>query len=71
MDRKLVGGVVTVAGLALLLLSALADPIGVGEGGGFGWKQTTGVIVGAVVVVVGLALLYVRQGKAKAQQPEA
>jgi hypothetical protein len=71
MDRKLVGGVVTAAGVALLVLSALADPIGLGEGGGFGWKQTTGVIVGAVVVVVGLALMYVRRGEAKAPQPQA
>ena len=71
MDRKLVGGVVTAAGLAFLVVSALADPIGVGEGGGFGWKQTTGVIVGAVVVVVGLALMYVRRGEEKAPQPEA
>jgi len=56
MNRKLVGSIVTAIGAVLLVLSALADPVGLGEGGGFGWKQTAGVIVGAVVVVVGLAL---------------
>ncbi len=56
MDRKLVGGVVTAAGVALLVLSALADPIGIGDDDEFGWKQTTGVIVAAVAIVAGLAL---------------
>ena len=56
MDRKLVGGVVTAAGVALLVLSALADPIGIGDDGEFGWKQTTGVIVAAVAIVAGLVL---------------
>lgn len=64
MNRKLGGGIVIAVGIALLVLSALADPIGVGGGGGFGWKQTTGVIAGAVVVVIGLALMYARRGEA-------
>ena len=53
-----------------LLVSALAEPIGLGdETGGFGWKQITGVIIGAVVMVLGLALMYVWRGEAKAPQP--
>ena len=71
MDRKLAGGVVLVVGAVLLVLSALADPIGIGDDGGFGWKQATGVIVGGVVIVIGLALIYVRRGEAKAPQPDA
>jgi xanthine/uracil permease len=70
MDRRLAGGIVVAAGAVLLLVSALAEPIGLGdETGGFGWKQTTGVIVGAVVMVVGLALMYVRRGEAQTPQP--
>ena len=69
MNRKLVGGVVAAVGVVLLAVSALADPIGLGEGGGFGWKQTTGVIVGVGVAVVGLALMYVGRGEAKTSQP--
>jgi len=71
MDRKLAGGVVIVVGAVLLVLSALAEPIGIGDGGGFGWKQTTGVIVGGVVIVIGLALIHVRRGEATAPQPDA
>jgi hypothetical protein len=61
MNRKTVGAIVAVAGVVLLVISALADPIGLGDDGGFGWKQTTGVIVGAALAVVGLALIFVRR----------
>lgn len=60
MGRKLLGGAVAAAGVALLVLSALADPIGIGADGGFGWKQTAGVVIAAAAVVVGLAL-YLRE----------
>ncbi len=43
-----------VVGLAALLISALADPIGIGGQSGFGWKQVVGVIVGGIVAIVGL-----------------
>jgi hypothetical protein len=49
-------------------VSALADPIGVGEGGGFGWKQAVGVVVGAVLVAVGGWLLYARGSGAPASE---
>ena len=71
MDRRLAGGIVVAVGAVLLLVSALAEPIGLGDGDGFGSKQITGVIVGAVVMVVGLALMYVRRGEAKRLQPHA
>jgi hypothetical protein len=60
MERTLVGGIYTAVGLVLLVVSALADSIGVGDGDGFGLKQAAGVIGGAIVVLVGLSLLYVR-----------
>jgi hypothetical protein len=58
MDRRLVAWVVVVLGAVLLVLSALADSIGIGDEDGFGWKQGTGVVVGALAVVGGLAWMY-------------
>lgn len=53
MPRKKLGWIVVVVGIVLLLVSALADQIGIGNEDGFGWQQTTGVVVGAVVAVIG------------------
>ena len=69
MDRRLAGGIVVALGAVLLLVSALAEPIGLGDGDGFGWKQTIGVIIGAGVMVVGFALMYFWRGEARALQP--
>jgi hypothetical protein len=44
-------------GVVLVLLSASANPLGLGQSPGFGWKKTLGVIIGALV---GLAGLYLR-----------
>jgi len=68
MDHKLVGGIVIACGAVILVLSALADPIGLGEGGGFGWQQTVGVLVGALGVVGGFVLMYLQRGEAGASQ---
>jgi len=62
MDRRLVGGVVAAAGIVLLVLCALADPIGIGDDDDFGWKQMVGVVIGAAAVVVGLGL-FMRKGQ--------
>jgi len=62
MDRKRLGWVLVALGAVLVALSALADPIGLGDGDGFGLKQTTGVIVGVVVAGAGV-LMYVKYGK--------
>lgn len=43
-----------VLGVALALLSALADVIGVGSGVGFGWKQIVGTVVGIIVAAYGV-----------------
>jgi hypothetical protein len=59
------GLIVLVAGIALVVLSALADPIGIGGKSGFGWKQGTGVGVGALVAIVGAVLV----ARARSSQP--
>ena len=53
MTRRRGGALLVAVGAIVLIVSALADPIGIGGGGSFGWKQTTGVIVGAVLIGVG------------------
>ena len=70
MDRNAVGAVLVAAGSVFLVFSALADVIGIGEGG-FGWKQILGVIIGAVVAASGAALIYLERGGAKAPQAHA
>jgi hypothetical protein len=55
--RTLVGLFVAALGLALVVISTLADRIGDLGTGGFGWKQITGVIVGAGVALVGAGLI--------------
>jgi hypothetical protein len=42
--------------IVIVLLSALADPLGVGRSPGFGRWQTLGVIVGALVILAGVYL---------------
>ena len=56
MTRTLVGLLVAALGVVLAVISALADQIDIGTGG-FGWKQITGVIVGAGVALVGAGLV--------------
>ena len=69
MDRKRLGWALVALGAALVVVSALADPLGVGEGGGVGWKQITGVVVGAAVALVGSALVYVQRGAERVSGP--
>ena len=63
MSRTRVGGLLVAVGTVVLVLSAVADWIGVGgDDNGFGWKQTAGVIVGALVIVAGALLVFRRRG---------
>jgi hypothetical protein len=64
MDRTPIGAMLIAVGFVFLVFSALADVIGIGDGG-FGGKQILGVIIGAVVAVVGAALIYLERGNAK------
>ena len=50
-----------IVGILIALVAALADPLGLGRSPGFGWRQTLGVVVGALVVAGGVYLW--RRGK--------
>ena len=57
MDKKKLGVLVAAAGVALAVISALADPIGLGAAEkGFGWKQIAGVVVGVAIAAFGARL---------------
>lgn len=44
--------IVLVLGILLVLVSLLADVLGIGSGG-MGWRQITGAVVGVVVAIIG------------------
>ena len=69
MDRKRLGWALVALGAVLVAVSALADPLGLGDGGGVGWKQITGIVVGAAVVLGGVALVYTRRGGERVSPP--
>ncbi len=56
MNSRPIGIVLVLAGAVGTAVSALADPLGIGEGNVFGWLQITGVVIGAVVTLLGLAI---------------
>ena len=56
MYRPMLAKVVIGVGVLLVLISLFADPLGLGRSPGFGWKQTLGVVVGALVVAAGVYL---------------
>jgi hypothetical protein len=53
---KMASMVVLVIGIGLLVVSLLADVIGVGDDPGFGRQQTLGTIAGVIISGVGLFL---------------
>ena len=53
---KMASIAVLVIGVGLLVVSLLADVIGVGDDVGFGRQQTLGTIAGVVISAVGLYL---------------
>ena len=55
-NKKIIGILMIVIGIALLIISLLADTFGLGGAAGFGWKQILGSVVGAAAVVAGLVL---------------
>ena len=54
MSNKTLGLILVVGGLLLALVSLAADPVGLGDYPGFGWKQVLGTLVGAAAAVAGL-----------------
>lgn len=54
---KVVGIVLLALGVLVVLVSVLADPIGLGGSTGFGFKQIVGTVAGAIAAIVGLILV--------------
>ncbi len=58
MQLKQIGAVGIALGAIAMLLSLLTDPLGLGGNEeGFGWKQVTLLVVGAVVASVGVVAI--------------
>ena len=68
---KKIGPIAIAIGVIIVLVSALADPIGIGaEDSGFGSKQVVGVIVGALVAIAGIAISRRSRGEPRAAESE-
>ena len=61
MSDKTVGVVLLVAGVLLFLVSAAADPLGIGGYPGIGMKQLAGIVVGVVIAALGMVRLRSRK----------
>ena len=68
MGGKTAGTVLLVVGIVVLLLSLLADSIGIGGNPIFGRNQIAGTIAGAIVTVVGLVLTLRKQSSRQPPQ---
>jgi hypothetical protein len=53
MPKPAFGQILTIIGILVVLLSALADPLRIGQYPGFGWRQITGVAIGLVLAWLG------------------
>ena len=56
MTRQAAGLVLVVLGIALALVSGLANTLDIGVGG-FGWKQIVGIVVGVALALMGAGLV--------------
>ena len=61
MSKKTVGVALLVVGVLLFLISAAADPLGIGGSPGIGMKQVAGIVVGVVLAAIGMVRLRSRQ----------
>ena len=61
MSKKTVGVTLLVVGVLLFLISAAADPLGIGGSPGIGIKQVAGIVVGVVLAAIGMVRLRSRQ----------
>jgi uncharacterized RDD family membrane protein YckC len=55
MNKKTLGIIAAVVGIIVLLVSLLANQLGLGSPG-FGIKQIIGTVLGAVVAILGIVL---------------
>lgn len=60
MTKRKVSLILLILGIVILLAAVTADMTGLGGQLGFGWKQTAGTILGAIVAIVG-GVLYSRR----------
>jgi hypothetical protein len=60
MSHPVFAWIVIGAGVLLVVMSLVADLWGLGRSPGFGWRQTLGVVAGALIVLLGVSL---RRGK--------
>jgi hypothetical protein len=56
MGGKTAGIILLVVGIAVAIVSLLADALGIGNPAAFGPQQIAGTVVGAIMAVVGLFL---------------
>ena len=56
MSNPVFAWIVTGVGVLFVLISAFADPLGLDRSPGLGWRQTLGVIIGALLIAAGLYL---------------
>ena len=54
--KKVIAWILTVGGVILLVVSALADVLNIGQAG-FGAVQIVGVVVGIIVAIIGIMML--------------
>ena len=52
-QRRSFGTILAVIGIVIMVVSVLADYIGLGGGGGMGNKQMLGLIIGAALGIIG------------------
>ena len=55
-NKKMTSTVLLVAGVILVILSLIADIIGIGQAAGFGYKQIAGSVVGLVAAIAGFVI---------------
>lgn len=56
MNQRRSGLAMLAIGIVVVLTGLLADPLGVGGSGDFGWKQVFAVVVGAGIAVAGIVI---------------
>ena len=54
MSKQTLGLIAAFLGILVMLVSALADPLGLGQDPGLGWRQGLGLIVGVAAIWIGL-----------------
>ena len=56
-NKRTLGIGLLAVGIILLIVSLLADTLGIGGSGTFGYKQILGAAAGAIVAVAGLVVM--------------